>query len=213
MKPSRRRRRIALVVLALPVIYLAITFAQVWRAAHHDGARRAQAIVVLGAAQYDGVPSPTLRVRLDHVIELWNRHLADTVVVTGGKQPGDRFTEATASATYLVAHGIPDDKILRETNGRSTYQSLADASGLLKERGITKVVLVSDPYHAARIEGIAGELGLDATVSPTATGRAIGPSLAVRYAEETAVVAAARVVGFRRMVGVSSRVREEAPVR
>jgi uncharacterized SAM-binding protein YcdF (DUF218 family) len=213
MKRGRRGRRIAAVLVALPAIYLAVTFVQVWRAAHRDGARRAQAILVLGAAQYNGVPSPTLKVRLDHVIELWDQHLADTVVVTGGKQPGDRFTEATASATYLMAHGVPDASILRETNGRSTYQSLADASVFLKERKITKVVLVSDPYHAARIEGIAAELGLDATVSPTATGKAIGPSLAVRYAEETAVVAAARVVGFRRMVGVSSRVREQAPVR
>jgi uncharacterized SAM-binding protein YcdF (DUF218 family) len=207
--PKRRRRLIAVVVLGLPVAYLGITFVQVWRAAHHDGARPAQAIIVLGAAQYDGVPSPTLKVRLDHVIELWDRKLADTVVVTGGKQPGDRFTEATASATYLVAHGIPDASILRETNGRSTYQSLADASVFLKSRGITKVVLVSDAYHAARVKGIAGELSLDATVSPTPTGSA----LTIRYAEETAVVAAAQIVGFRRMVGVSSRVREQAPVR
>jgi uncharacterized SAM-binding protein YcdF (DUF218 family) len=197
-----------MVVVGLPVAYLGVTFAQVWLTAHHDGARPAQAIVVLGAAQYDGVPSPTLKVRLDHVVELWDRKLAPTVVVTGGKQPGDRVTEATASANYLVAHGIPEASILRETNGRSTYQSLADASVFLKARGITKVVLVSDAYHAARVQGIADELGFDATVSPTGTGT----SFTVRYAEEAAVVAAARLVGFRRVSGVSTRVREQAPV-
>jgi uncharacterized SAM-binding protein YcdF (DUF218 family) len=204
----RARRAIALVVIGLPVAYLAVTFVQVWQKAHHDGARPAQAIVVLGAAQYDGVPSPTLRVRLDHVVALWDRKLADTVVVTGGKQPGDRVTEASASATYLTAHGIPEGSILRESNGRSTYQSLADASVFLKQRGITRVVLVSDAYHAARVEGIADELGFDASVSPTGTGTAF----TVRYAEEAAVVAAARIVGFRRVSGVSTRVREQAPV-
>ena len=166
----------------------------------------------MGAAQYDGVPSPALQARLDHVVDLWDRKVAPTVVVTGGKQPGDRFTEATASATYLTAHGIPQSSILRETNGRSTYQSLADASAILKRRKITRVVLVSDAYHSARIQGIASELGLDATVSPIGSDHGLNAKLAVRYAEETAVVAAARIVGFRRVVGVSSRVREQAPV-
>ena len=212
MTRRRRRRLIAAVVLGAPALYLLITFVQVWRAAHHDGARPAQAIVVLGAAQYDGVPSPTLKGRLDHVVELWERDIADTVVVTGGKQPGDRFTEASASATYLRSKGIPDRQILRETQGRSTYQSLADASVFLKRRGITKVVLVSDGYHAARISGIADELGLDATVSPTSTEVGFDARQAVRYVEETVVVAAARAVGFRRMTGISSRVREQAPV-
>lgn len=205
MTVGRRSRLLALVALAVPLVYLAVTFIQVWAAAHQDGARRAQAIVVLGAAQYDGVPSPALQVRLDHVLELWDRGLASTVVVTGGKQPGDRFTEATVSASYLKSHGVPESAILRETNGRSTYQSLADASVFLKRRGITKVVMVSDAYHAARLKGIAGELGLDATVSPTSTGKAF----TARYVQETALVAAARIVGFRRMVGVSSRVREQ----
>ena len=205
-----RRRRLArvglLAVLLLPLVYLAATFATVWRAAHHDGARPAKAIVVLGAAQYDGRPSPALRARLDHVVELWRKDVSARVVVTGGKQPGDRFTEATASATYLTGLGIPDDKILREVNGRSSFQSLADAAAFLKRMGLTRVVLVSDAYHAARIEGIAEEVGLDASVSPTpATRESINVD---RYAKETLAVAAARIVGFRRAAGLSNRVRD-----
>jgi uncharacterized SAM-binding protein YcdF (DUF218 family) len=193
-------------VVVLPVLYLAANFATVWRAAHHDGARPAEAIVVLGAAQYDGRPSPALRARLDHAVELWRTDERVHVVVTGGKQPGDRFTEATASATYLRAQGVPEDLILREVNGRSSFQSLADSAVFLKEKGLTRVVLVSDAYHAARIEGIAEEVGLDASVSPTPATREAAH--AGRYAKETLAVAAARIVGFRRAAGLSNRVRD-----
>ena len=211
---SRRRRRfgwglVALVVV-LPVAYLAATFATVWRTAHRDGSRPADAIVVLGAAQYDGRPSPALKARLDHVVDLWRDDIGAHVVVTGGKQPGDRFTEATASATYLRARGIPDDKILREVQGRSSFQSLADAASFLQRRGLRRVVLVSDAYHAARIEGIAEEVGLDASVSPTPATR--NQVNARRYVRETLFVAAARVVGFRRAAGLSNRVRESGAV-
>jgi uncharacterized SAM-binding protein YcdF (DUF218 family) len=207
----RRRRRhvvrwVLLAAVLLPVVYLAVTFVTVWRAAHHDGARPADAIVVLGAAQYDGRPSPALKARLDHVVELWRGDVAAQVVVTGGKQPGDRFTEATASATYLRGQGIPDAKILREVNGRSSFQSLADSAAFLKQKGLTRVVLVSDAYHAARIEGIAEEVGLDASVSPTPASRsAAGVG---RYTRETLAVAASRIFGFRRTAGLSNRVRD-----
>jgi uncharacterized SAM-binding protein YcdF (DUF218 family) len=207
MTGRRRALRWGLVLVVLaPGLYLAVTFATVWNAAHRDGARPAEAIVVLGAAQYDGKPSPALKARLDHVIDLWRDDVTAHVVVTGGKQPGDRFTEATASATYLRAHGIPDTKILREVNGRSSFQSLADSAAFLKEKGLTRVVLVSDAYHAARIEGIAEEVGLDASVSPTPATRE--KAHAGRYVKETVAVAAARIVGFRRAAGLSNRVRE-----
>ncbi len=211
MSSGRRGLRWGLLLLvAVPVAYLAATFATVWRAAHHDGSRPAQAIVVLGAAQYDGRPSPALKARLDHVVELWRNDVSASVVVTGGKQPGDRFTEATASATYLRAQGVPDGKILREVNGRSSFQSLADAASFLKRRNLRRVVLVSDAYHAARIEGIAEEVGLDASVSPTPATRETAH--AGRYAKETVFVAAARIVGFRRTAGISNRVRESQGV-
>lgn len=207
MTGRRRVLRWGVVALVLvPVLYLAATFVTVWQAAHRDGARPASAIVVLGAAQYDGRPSPALKARLDHVVELWRNDKQASVVVTGGKQPGDRVTEATASANYLVGKGIPENRILREVSGRSSFESLAGSAAFLKRRGLTKVVLVSDAYHSARIEGIAEEVGLDASVSPTpATTRSTDLG---RYARETVAVAAARIVGFRRAAGMSRTVRE-----
>ena len=159
--------RVALAIFMLVFVYLSVTFFQVWRAARHDDARPSDAIVVLGAAQYDGTPSPVLAARLDHALDLYNDGVAPMIVVTGGRQPGDRFTEATAAATYLHAHGVPDDAILRETSGRSSWESLAAAGQFLKDKDMTRVVLVSDPYHAARIDDIAEEVGLDAVTSPT----------------------------------------------
>src|SRR3954447_21414886 len=107
------------VVVSLAVVYLGITFVQVWASSRRDEARAAEAIVVFGAAQYNGRPSAVLRARLDHAVDLWHKKLAPYVVVTGGKQPGDRFTEATASAQYLQSKGVPDAAILREVSGRN----------------------------------------------------------------------------------------------
>src|SRR3954468_1224625 len=137
--------RVGAVVFAIVFMYLAVIFVQVWMAARRDDARKADAIVVMGAAQFDGRPSKILTARLDHAIDLYKRGIAPTIVVTGGKQPGDRFTEAGASAIYLHEHGVPESAILRETNGKSSWQSLAAAAEFLKARNQTHVVLVSDP--------------------------------------------------------------------
>ncbi|GIU87078.1 MAG: hypothetical protein KatS3mg009_1593 [Acidimicrobiia bacterium] len=195
----RTALRVALVAAGLLAAYLLVTFVQVWRAARHDGARPSDAIVVLGAAQYDGRPSPVLAARLDHALDLYEEGIAPVIVVTGGRQEGDRFTEATAAATYLHEHGVPDDVILRETTGRSSWESLAAAARFLAARDLTRVVLVSDPYHAARIDAIASEVGLDATVSPTRTSPITGAAEWRRFAAETVRVAAGRVFGFGRL--------------
>jgi len=193
------------VAVVVPALYFGVTFFQVWWTARHDGARPAQALIVLGAAQYDGRPSPVLRARLDHAADLWDRKIAPVVVVTGGKAEGDRFTESQAGANYLHTRGIPDDAILREATGRTSWQSLAASARFLRERGIHDVVLVSDPFHAARIRGIAGELGLDAATSPTRTSPIKGLSELRHMATETVEVGVARIIGFRRLVRVEQR--------
>ncbi len=188
---------VAVLATAL-LLYLGFTFVQVWRAAGRDEARPAQAIVVLGAAQYNGQPSAVLRARLDHALGLWRRELAPVIVVTGGGQPGDRFTEATASANYLLARGVPDEDVLREVSGRTSFQSLSSVAAFLQDRSIIRVILVSDPFHAYRIGAIADELGLEGHTSPTRTSP-IGGTTEIRYyARETAAVAVGRVIGFRR---------------
>jgi uncharacterized SAM-binding protein YcdF (DUF218 family) len=198
-------RRGLLVAVVLPVLYFGVTFLQVWRTSRHDGARPAQAVIVLGAAQFDGRPSAVLRARLDHAADLYRRKIAPVVVVTGGKMEGDRFTESQAGANYLHTKGVPDEAILREATGRTSWQSLAASARFLKERGISDVVLVSDPFHAARIHGIAAELGFDAATSPTRTSPIKGLSEFRHMVTETVQVGVARVIGFRRLVRIEQR--------
>ncbi|MCU1358950.1 MAG: hypothetical protein JWN99_239 [Ilumatobacteraceae bacterium] len=204
--PRRWHRRVLwAVVLAIgaAVLYYGITLYQVHATGQSDHAGPADAIVVMGAAQYDGTPSPLLQSRLDHVLELWSQGLAPFVVVTGGNQPGDRFTEASASKAYLVDRGVPDDAILEESVGHSSYQSLQGVAALLEKRGLRHVLLVSDPFHSLRIELTADELGLDAAVSPTRTSPVTGGQAVQREMKEAAGVAVGRIIGFRRLLSIT----------
>ena len=159
--------------------------------------RSVDAIIVLGAAQWDGRPSPVLAARLDHALDLWKHGFAPVIVVTGGKRPADRVTEATASADYLITRGVPDSSILREVQGASTYESLAATARFLKPQGWRRVLLVSDPYHMLRSKGIAAEVGLTPYGSPTRTS----PQPGVRSKEfkEALGVSVGRVIGYRRL--------------
>jgi uncharacterized SAM-binding protein YcdF (DUF218 family) len=193
--------RAVLVAVAALVLYVLVTFVQVWRASRHDGAQAADAIVVLGAAQYDCRPSPVLEQRLDHALELYQGGTASTIVVTGGKRAGDRCTEARSSAEYLMGQGVPDANLLREDTGTNSWESLAASAVILRDRGMTRVVLVTDGYHSLRVQAIADELGLDAAVSPSRAGGTIRD-----YVAETAAVAIGRVIGFDRMVNIDDRI-------
>jgi uncharacterized SAM-binding protein YcdF (DUF218 family) len=180
-----------------------VTLFQVWRAADGDDREKTQAIIVLGAAQYDGRPTDVFKARLDHAAELWHDGVAPTIVVTGGKQPGDRFTEAGAGADYLHQLGVPDDAILRETTGKSSWESLAASARFLQERGIQEVTLVSDPFHSLRIRLIAEELGFDANTSPTRTSPIEGVDEWLRYSTEALRVGFGEVFGFGRLARAS----------
>jgi uncharacterized SAM-binding protein YcdF (DUF218 family) len=144
----------------------------VWRAAHHDDAsdvERADAIVVLGAAQYNGRPSPLFKGRLDHALLLWQQGRADLVLTVGSNQPGDVTTEAQAGRDYLVSHGVPASAVLALPVGHTTFDSLQSAAGALHDHGLTSAFLVSDPWHNARIEAIASDLGITGYASATWT--------------------------------------------
>jgi uncharacterized SAM-binding protein YcdF (DUF218 family) len=134
-----------------------------------DEARPAQAIVVLGAAQYAGKPSPVLRARLDHALDLWNRHLASLLILTGGTGFGDTTSEAAVGRNYAKKHGVPDSAILVENEGRTTSESMRAVAGMLEVRGLQSALLVSDPFHMLRLRILAGRFGFTPYTSPTRT--------------------------------------------
>ena len=199
----RRRRKVVrrsiLAVVVLVAVYYAITLVQVYRTGQSDQARAVDAVVVMGAAQYDGRPSPQLAARLDHVVTLYGEGVAPLVIVTGGKQAGDRFTEAESSAQYLVDRGVPADAIVMESAGRTTYQSLAGAAELLAERGLDTVLVVTDPYHALRSRLTAEEVGLTAYAAPTPSSVIRGGNAIRRHLAEAGAVALGQIIGFDRI--------------
>ena len=206
-RPQRPRSGRLLARLALGALGLAAVFV----AANRDGARRATAIIVLGAAQYDGRPSPVLRARLDHAVALWHRGLAPRLIVTGGRRAGDRTSEAATGRRYAVQHGVPDSAILMESEGRTTAESLRAAAALLAELERTtgksqastapatthepadevsvpggpparSAILVSDPFHMLRLGILARRYGIVAYTSPTRTSPiSAHPSAALGY--------------------------------
>ena len=212
---SRRPRRWlrwsvrgALAATALLVLYVGGTFVQVYRASRHDGAVPADAIIVLGAAQYDGRPSPVLQDRLDHALELYEADLAHTIVLTGGRQEGDRFTEATTGYNYLRAAGVPDEALLKEVDGTSTWESLAASARFLIARDLTRVLLVTDGYHAKRVEAIADDLGLEASVSPS-HNRLSRPSELRQLLRETVAVSIGRLIGYDRLFRIDDAIHDD----
>ncbi len=191
--------RALFVALALLVLYVGVTFAQVWWASRQDDARPASAIVVMGAAQWDGRPSPVLRERLDHAAELWGQGYAPIVVVTGGKQVGDRVTQGMAGHAYLRDLGLPEEAIRVEVEGTNSYEELSASALILRDEGVApNVLIVSDPYHSLRVVKIAEEVGMTASVSPTEASSPLES-----LARETAAVAAGRILGFRRLANLS----------
>lgn len=186
--------------LLLAVGYYGVTLYQVWSTGHHRESRRVDAIVVLGAAQYDGRPSPLLKARLDHAIDLYEQKLAPVVVVTGGKRAGDRFTEAYASRKYLRQHGVPASAILAEDQGRSTWQSLDGVAALLNNGSEhATVLLVTDPFHSLRARLIAEELHLKAYTSATRTSPWGSGTQFRKSLKEAAGIAIGRIIGFHRL--------------
>jgi len=179
------------------VVYIGFNVAQVYLVGRSDEARPVDAIVVLGAAQYDGRPSPQLQARLDHALLLWRQGVAPLVVVTGGKQPTDRFTEAEASAKYLVSGGVPLDSIALENTGRTTRESLLGVREIVRVRNLNSLLLVTDPYHAERAALIAQDIGLRVFVSPTRTSTIRGGENLSRHLREGAGVALGQIIGFR----------------
>jgi len=168
----RRIRDLAGVLLACGVAIVAVaglaTF-RIWAQGERDERRPVDAIVVLGAAQYDGRPSPVFKARLDHAVELWHSGTADAFVVTGGKLPGDRTTEAAVARRYAIDHGVPASAIYGEHKAHNTLDSLRSVATMMSDHGDQTAVFVSDPTHMLRVLRIAQDLGIEGYGSPTTT--------------------------------------------
>jgi uncharacterized SAM-binding protein YcdF (DUF218 family) len=177
--------------LAVPFA-VAMLFALIYREARTDSARPSDAIIVLGTAQYNGVPSDVFQARLDTAIALYNDGMAPYIMVTGGRLPGDYYSEAEAGRNYLVDQGIPEDQILMESVSQNTWESMQGAIRLLAPLDIESVILVSDGFHLYRVQLMAEDVGLEATAKPS-EGSPIRPGSGLEFQyvvrEAAAVVA------------------------
>jgi uncharacterized SAM-binding protein YcdF (DUF218 family) len=174
---------IAALVVVLLLAYPGWLAFRIWQQSHDDEQHSADAIVVLGAAQYNGDPSPIFRARLNHAAFLYDLGMSETVIVTGGKQPGDNFTEAAAGNRYLSEDkGIPSGAIT-EVGGNTTWESLQQVAEVAEDKNVESLLLVSDPLHGYRIKTMANDLGFEETYSSPASYLNINRSRATKAKE------------------------------
>jgi uncharacterized SAM-binding protein YcdF (DUF218 family) len=166
----KRRSSLGQRVLGSMLILLVLAWlASVSAVVFYGGRNRiekADAIVVLGAAQWAGRPSPVLQSRLLHAIDLWKRGYAPLLVLTGGTGRGDTTTEAEVGRKFAMAKGVPDNAIIVENRGRTTSESLRTVAAMLESRGMKRTILVSDSFHMFRLRLLAGKFGLECYTSP-----------------------------------------------
>jgi len=165
----RALARLILLVAVAGLFLAGYAAYRIWDQGNRDEQRSADAIVVMGAAQYDGRPSPLFAARLDHAIDLFRAGIAPRLIVTGGKQEGDRTTEAASARDYAIDHGVPTEAILSEDHSRTTLQSIRGVATLMHDNGIRTAVFVSDPSHMLRVLRMASDEGIEAFGSPTRT--------------------------------------------
>jgi uncharacterized SAM-binding protein YcdF (DUF218 family) len=177
---SKTVRRVLAVLVLLPFLVFGGTALRVWWVARGDAHPHSDAIVVLGASQFDGRPSAVFKARLDHAAALFDDGVAPRIVTVGGGQPGDRFTEAQAGKNYLASKGIT--AVVALGIGSDTLQSLKALDKRYSTEGWKTAVLVTDPWHSLRSRRMAQDLGITASTSPSRTGPAVGSrSTEIRY--------------------------------
>jgi uncharacterized SAM-binding protein YcdF (DUF218 family) len=191
--------KIAIRVMAIAAVvvvgYFGVTAVQVWLTSRAHSSVTADAILVMGSAEYDGQPSPDLRARLNEALALFEQRRARIIAVTGSKEAGDAFTEAGVSAAFLHANGVPRGAIV-VGGGSDSYENVSSVAPELKARGVVTVLVVTDPFHEDRSMAIASTFGFTPYPSPTTTSPITGWSTVPYFAKETLAVAAGRVVGY-----------------
>ncbi len=196
--PVRLFLKIVVTILTVIVLYFAVTFVQIWLTGRVHSTSHAQAILVFGTAEDNGKPSPELRARLDEALKVYRAGRAPWIAVTGGNRPGDKYTEAGVSATYLEARGVPKDRII-VGGGDDTWQNVLSVAGQLKARFLYNVITVTDPFHEDRAMANASAQGLFPVPSPVENSPTIKYSLWRYYLKETLAVGVGRLIGYGRL--------------
>ncbi len=196
--PLRLALKIAGVLAVLVVVYFAVTLVQVYLTGRAYDPRPAGAVVVMGAAQYNGIPSPDLKARLDEALLLFRQGYTHLIMVTGYKEPGDRYTEAQAGARYLEYHGVPAADVLM-AGGTDSWQNLDQAAPVLKAHGASVVLIATDPFHEDRSLAIATDVGLQPYPTPTRTSPITGWSAVPYYLKEMVGVGVGRIIGYQHL--------------
>ncbi len=196
--PLRWALRIVLLVVAVIVLYFGVTLVQVWLTSRQYDPHPAGAILVMGAAQYDCVPSPDLKARLDEALKLYRQRYSHLIVVTGNKQPGDKCTEAQSGAIYLEKMGVPN-KVIVEAGGDDSYENIADALPKLKAHKVMAILVTTDPFHEDRSMAIASDLSLSPSPTPTQSSPITGWSTFPYFLKEAVGVGLGRIIGYNHL--------------
>jgi uncharacterized SAM-binding protein YcdF (DUF218 family) len=196
--PVKLALKIAGVVLAVILLYFLVTLVQVWLTSRDYDPHPAGAILVMGAAQYDGLPSPDLKARLDEALSLYRHGYADLIVVTGGKARGDAFTEAQAGARYLKSKGVPASAIV-QAGGDNTYENMEGAVAALSAHKTRVVLVTTDPFHEDRSMAIASDMDLDPSPTPALNSPISGWSRVPYFAKEAVGIGLGRIIGFNHL--------------
>ena len=198
LAPFRWALRFAILVVTVLVLYFGVTLVQVWLTSRQYDPRPAGAILVMGAAQDDCVPTLVLVARLDEALTLYHQDDARLIMLTGGKQPGDKCTEAESGAMYLEARGVPSPDIL-EVGGNDSYENIADAQPKLLAHNARVVLVTTDPFHEDRSMAIASNLALTPSPTPTQSSPIKGWSTLPYFAKETLGVGLGRIIGYNHL--------------
>jgi uncharacterized SAM-binding protein YcdF (DUF218 family) len=196
--PLRLAIRIVSLFLTALVVYFAVSLVQVWLTSRHYDPHTADVIMVMGAAQYNGKPSPDLKARLNEAFKLFQDKDAPLIMLTGGKEKGDLHTEAGSGYVYLTALGVPGPDIL-QAGGNTTYQNVALAAPQLLARHATTILVTTDPFHEDRSMAIISSFGLTPSPTPTQTSPIKGWSTVPYFLKEAVGLGLGRVIGFNHL--------------
>lgn len=208
--PLRLAMKIVSAILTLVVLYFAVTFVQIWLTGRTHSTASAQAILVFGTAEDNGKPSQELRARLDEALAVYRAGRAPWIAVTGGNRPGDVYTEAGVSATYLEAHGVPKPYII-VGGGDDTWQNVKSVARQLKAHHLYSVITVTDPFHEDRAMANASSQGFSPIPSPVENSPTVKNSLWRYYLKETVAVGVGRIIGYGRMSSWSTSLHISFP--